>query len=188
MRTHRHTELHCKLLCGSLLFSHQIWEMAQRAQKFLALGYTSQTWLDEDFLYSYYLWVNIPNNALGVCVYICVCVCVCVCMSVWACGYMCEFQYVIILDWVHLSPNRPLFGSMLPLMWGPLRLPILVSLDLISTGRLDLLYSWKSLWGIKFWSWRKFTNLKSANTIMHIKCWLLEYLYYIAPCLSMPSS
>ena len=83
MRTHRHRELHCELLCGSLLFSHQIWEMVQRAQKFLALGYTSQTWLDEDFLYSYYLWVNIPNNALGVCV--------CACM--WVCMHMHVPQY-----------------------------------------------------------------------------------------------
>ena len=49
--------------------------MVQRVQKYLALGYTLQTWLDEDFLYTYFLWINIPSNAsLGVCVCVCVCV------------------------------------------------------------------------------------------------------------------
>ena len=50
----------------SLSVSPQIWEMVQRAQRYLGLGYTSQTWLDDHFLYSYYLWVNIPNTPLGV--------------------------------------------------------------------------------------------------------------------------
>ena len=41
--------------------------MVQRVQKYLTLGYTLQTWLDDDFLYTYFLWINIPNNAsLGV--------------------------------------------------------------------------------------------------------------------------
>ena len=41
--------------------------MVQRVQKYLALGYTLQTWLDDDFLYTYFLWINIPSNAgLGV--------------------------------------------------------------------------------------------------------------------------
>ena len=40
--------------------------MVQRVQKFLSAGYTIQTWLDEDFLYSYYLWINVPSDTLGV--------------------------------------------------------------------------------------------------------------------------
>ena len=40
--------------------------MVQRVQRFLSAGYTIQTWLDEDFLYSYYLWINVPSDALGV--------------------------------------------------------------------------------------------------------------------------
>lgn len=41
--------------------------MVQRVQKYLVLGYSLQTWLDEDFLYTYFLWINIPSNAsLGV--------------------------------------------------------------------------------------------------------------------------
>ncbi len=41
--------------------------MVQRVQKYLAFGYTLQTWLDDDFLYTYFLWVNIPTSAsLGV--------------------------------------------------------------------------------------------------------------------------
>ena len=85
--------INCGFPLGHLyIFSHQIWEMVQRAQKFLALGYTSQTWLDKDFLYSYYLWVNIPNNALGVCVSVCVCVCVCVCVYMFV---ACECVHVV---------------------------------------------------------------------------------------------
>ena len=44
----------------------QIWGMVQRVQRFLGHSYTIQTWLDEDFLYVYFLWINIPNNPLGV--------------------------------------------------------------------------------------------------------------------------
>ncbi len=40
--------------------------MVQRVQRFLGHSYTIQTWLDEDFLYVYFLWINIPNNPLGV--------------------------------------------------------------------------------------------------------------------------
>lgn len=41
--------------------------MVQRVQKYLALGYSLQTWLDDDFLYTYFLWINIPSNgAIGV--------------------------------------------------------------------------------------------------------------------------
>jgi hypothetical protein len=41
--------------------------MVQRVQKYLSQGYTLQTWLDDDFLYTYFLWINIPSSAsLGV--------------------------------------------------------------------------------------------------------------------------
>lgn len=40
--------------------------MVQRAQKYLGLGYTSQTWIDKDFLYSYCLWISMLNPNLGV--------------------------------------------------------------------------------------------------------------------------
>lgn len=36
----------------------QIWEMVKRCRRYLSQGYTSQTWLDHHFLYSYYVWVN----------------------------------------------------------------------------------------------------------------------------------
>ena len=40
----------------------QIWKMVKRSQKYLSQGYTSQTWLDHDFFYSYYVWVN-PHSS-----------------------------------------------------------------------------------------------------------------------------
>ena len=49
--------------------------MVQRVQKYLSHGYTLQTWLDDDFLYTYYFWVNIPSsNTLGVSTFLCACI------------------------------------------------------------------------------------------------------------------
>ncbi|XP_064383675.1 BLOC-3 complex member HPS1-like isoform X2 [Halichondria panicea] len=50
---------------GSVFLRRKIWGMVQRVQRFLGHSYTIQTWLDEDFLYVYFLWINIPNNPLG---------------------------------------------------------------------------------------------------------------------------
>lgn len=47
----------------AVFLRRKIWSMVQRVQKYLALGYTLQTWLDDDFLYTYFLWINIPSNA-----------------------------------------------------------------------------------------------------------------------------
>ncbi|XP_065921024.1 BLOC-3 complex member HPS1-like isoform X2 [Dysidea avara] len=42
-------------------FLHQkVWNMVLRSQRYFMLGYTSQTWLDEYFFYSYYLWLSVP--------------------------------------------------------------------------------------------------------------------------------
>ena len=41
----------------------KVWEMVKRSQSYLGQGYVSQTWLDQHFLYSYYVWVNIPAAA-----------------------------------------------------------------------------------------------------------------------------
>ncbi len=67
--------------------------MVERVRRFLALGYTSQTWLDEDFLYSYYMWINVPGSvpAVSVCVCVCVCVCVEMCAIERAKGRVCRF-------------------------------------------------------------------------------------------------
>ena len=45
------------------------------------------------------------------CTYVCVCECVGMCACVGIC-----VNFNTYIDCVHLSPNRPLFGSMLPLM------------------------------------------------------------------------
>ena len=36
----------------------QIWHMVKRSQRYVGFGYTSQTWLDRHFLYSYHVWIN----------------------------------------------------------------------------------------------------------------------------------
>ena len=43
-----------------------MWQMVHRAQSYLANGYTSQTWMDSDFLYSYCMWISTLNPNLGV--------------------------------------------------------------------------------------------------------------------------
>jgi hypothetical protein len=40
------------------LLKKMIWKMVKRSQKYLSHGYTCQTWLDQHFLCSYYVWVN----------------------------------------------------------------------------------------------------------------------------------
>jgi hypothetical protein len=47
------------------LLKKTIWTMVKRSQKYLGHGYTSQTWLDQHFLYSYYIWVNHHSFALN---------------------------------------------------------------------------------------------------------------------------
>ena len=62
--THTHTHTYTHTLFLPLFL--QIWSMVQRVQRFLSAGYSVQTWLDEDFLYSYYLWINVPSDEIGV--------------------------------------------------------------------------------------------------------------------------
>ena len=47
--------------------------MVQRAQKYLALGYTSQTWMDTEFQYTYCMWISMLNPTLGVHLYVYTC-------------------------------------------------------------------------------------------------------------------
>ena len=52
----------------------QVWTMVKRAQKYLSLGYTSQTWMDTEFQYTYCMWISMLNPTLGVsAIYVCVC-------------------------------------------------------------------------------------------------------------------
>ena len=41
--------------------------MVQRSQNYISNGYTSQTWLDGDFLCTYCMWISTLNPNLGVC-------------------------------------------------------------------------------------------------------------------------
>ncbi|KAL5471384.1 hypothetical protein EMCRGX_G029497 [Ephydatia muelleri] len=46
--------------CGVFL-RKKVWDMVHRVHKYLALGYYPQSWQDQHFVYSYYLWINIPS-------------------------------------------------------------------------------------------------------------------------------
>ena len=46
--------------CGVFL-RKKVWDMVHRVHKYLALGYYPQSWQDQQFVYSYYLWINIPS-------------------------------------------------------------------------------------------------------------------------------
>jgi len=70
--------LFCEFGCNNLLSAVcivcvdtylQVWNMVLRSQRYFMLGYTSQTWLDEYFFYSYYLWLSVPvgNREVGRC-------------------------------------------------------------------------------------------------------------------------
>lgn len=75
MCTHTHSKAAIDIFINHqhypTIFPIQIWSMVQRVQRCLTHGYSIQTWLDEDFLYVYYLWINIPNNPLGVSTMLC---------------------------------------------------------------------------------------------------------------------
>jgi hypothetical protein len=45
------------------LLKKTIWHMVKRSQRYVGFGYTSQTWLDRHFLYSYHVWINHHTQA-----------------------------------------------------------------------------------------------------------------------------
>ena len=108
---------------GGNLFCAQIWSMVQRVQKYLALGYTLQTWLDDDFLYTYFLWINIPNNT--------------------SIGVRASHEDLPLSCGSHAIPCfnhvcRHLFGFTLPTMLNRLKTRHQVSLALHSSGTVIL--------------------------------------------------
>ena len=54
-----------RLSLDTEIYTHtlQIWKMVKRSQRYLGHGHTCQVWLDQDFLCSYYIWVNFHSLA-----------------------------------------------------------------------------------------------------------------------------
>jgi hypothetical protein len=44
----------------------KMWQMVQRSQSYLTSGFTSLTWSDDDFLYTYCMWMSALNPNLGI--------------------------------------------------------------------------------------------------------------------------